>query len=133
MLCHYLVKISDHTYCGSRDIFLDIYLAKPRAYRAGWLYQQKPLKVSSSEDMIVLVCHVILQDHVTTGPSNFMNGNNFSGNKHCDIGDIIDLVYHVISQDHVFKRSCYFMGRSPSRKVIILLSLLGISIVAVEI
>ena len=76
---------------------------------------------------------MILQEQVTTGPSNFINDNNFSGNKHCGIGGIIDLVYHVTSQDHVFKRSCYFMGRSPSRKVIILLSLLTISIVAVEI
>ena len=43
------------------------------------------------------------------------------------------LVCHLISQNHVIKVSCDLIGRSPSREVIILPSLLTISILVVEI
>ena len=36
------------------------------------------------------------------------------------------LVFHVISKDHVIKVSCDFMGKSLSRKVTILQSLVPI-------
>ena len=43
------------------------------------------------------------------------------------------LVCHLILQNHAIKVSCDFIGRSPSREVIILPSLLTISILVVEI
>ena len=48
-------------------------------------------------------------------------------------GDIMLLVSHVISQDHRIKASCNFMGKSPSRKVIILPNLVAIGNVVGEI
>ena len=43
------------------------------------------------------------------------------------------LVCRVIFRDHVIKVSCNFIGRSPSRYVIILPSLVAIGTVVVEI
>ena len=66
---------------------------------------------------------------------------NISGHKSCEMGDIIFslgghrhygsgdmmvLVYHLILQDHVIKGSCDFMGKSLSRYVTILPSLVAI-------
>ena len=66
---------------------------------------------------MVLVFHVILQDHVTK-----LGGNSQSGSE-----DIMILVCHVI------KVSCGLMVRSPSKQVNILLSLVVIATLAVEI
>ena len=54
----------------------------------------------------------------------------FGGHRHCGSGDMI-LVY-VILQDQVIKGSCDFMGRSPSKKVTILPSLVAIGTLLVE-
>ena len=70
----------------------------------------------------IMACHMILQGHVTKGPSNFMGGSlsrycpaKFGGHRHCGIGDIMVLVFHVILEDHIIKASFDFIGRSPSR------------------
>ena len=42
------------------------------------------------------------------------------------------LACHVISPDHVIKQPCNFMGRSPSRQVTILQSLMAIATLVVE-
>ena len=39
----------------------------------------------------------------------------FDSHIHSHSGDIMVLVYHVISQDYLSKRSCVFLGWSPSR------------------
>ena len=62
--------------------------------------------------------------HITT---------EFYVNRFSDIRDIMDLACKVISQDHVFKGLFDFMGRSTSRKVNILPSLMAIGILVVDI
>ena len=69
---------------------------------------------------MILVCHVVLQDHVTKTPGNFMGRSpsshhpaKFGGHNHSGSGDIV-LVCHVILQDHITKRSYDFIGGSPS-------------------
>ena len=57
----------------------------------------------------------------------------FGGHRHCDSENIMILGYHVISQDHIIKGSCDFIGRNPSRYVMILPSLVAIGTVVVEI
>ena len=47
--------------------------------------------------------------------------------------DIETLVCYVILQDHMIKGLCDLIGRSPSRQVIILPSLMAIDTVVVEI
>ena len=39
----------------------------------------------------------------------------FGGYRHCGREDTLILDCHVFSKDHVIKRSCDFVGRSPSR------------------
>ena len=51
-----------------------------------------------TKDIEILVCHVILQDHVMKG----------------SYGDMF-LVFRVISQDYVIKGLHNFIGRDPSR------------------
>ena len=66
---------------------------------------------------MVLVCHVIWQDHITKGSSN-LSGHHptkFGGHRHCSIADIMVLIRHAISQDHVMKGSRAFTGTNPSR------------------
>ena len=55
------------------------------------------------------------------------------GHRHCGSGDIMVSVCHVILQEHLIKGSCDSMGRSLSRKVTILPSLVAISTAVVEI
>ena len=55
------------------------------------------------------------------------------GHRHCGSGDIMVSVCHVILQDHLIKGSYDSMGRSLSRKVTILPSLVAISTAVVEI
>ena len=57
----------------------------------------------------------------------------FGGHRHCDSENIMILGYQVISQDHIIKGSCDFIGRNPSRYVMILPSLVAIGTVVVEI
>ena len=42
------------------------------------------------------------------------------------------LIYHVILQDQVIKRSCNFMGKSPSKRITILQSLVVIVTLVVK-
>ena len=56
----------------------------------------------------------------------------FGGRSHSDSGDIVVLFFQVISQDHVAKGSRDFIGKSPSREVIILPSLVAIGTLTVE-
>ena len=62
-------------------------------------------KHCGSEDITVLVCQMISQEHVTKGQCNFMARSpssyhpaKFGGHKHSGTGDIMFLVDHVISQ-----------------------------------
>ena len=78
-------------------------------------------KLCRSGDIIVLVCHVISQDHMmkqacnTTGKSPLRQVTILQNLAAIFAsGVIMILVCHVISQDHVIKRSCDFMGGSPS-------------------
>ena len=71
---------------------------------------------------MVLICHVIKQNHETNELSNFMVGSllnqhltKFGGHRHCSVGDIIVLVCHMISQDYVMKGSCAFIATGQSR------------------
>ena len=57
----------------------------------------------------------------------------FDGHSHCGSEDLTFLIDHVSSRDHLFKRLCDFMGRSFSKYVTTLLSLLAISFMIVEI
>ena len=77
----------------------------------------------SSEDIKVLVCHVISQDHLIKGhltlweratlklsyhPAKF-GGHSLSGNR-----VTVVFICHVTLQDHVFKALYDFMVWSPS-------------------
>ena len=81
-------------------------LARPHDQGAMWLYRHQPSKVSY---------HPL----------------KFGGNRYCGSGNMF-LVYHVILQGYVIKESCDFMGRNPSRQVIILPSLVAIDTLVVE-
>ena len=69
-----------------------------------------------SGDIMILVCYVILQDHVIKGLSLYRQAPikvsyhpaNFVGHKHCGGGDIMILVCHVMLQDHLIKGPCDF-------------------------
>ena len=70
---------------------------------------------------MVLVCHVISQDHVTKGWSNIMcrrpswQVTSFPTCANCTSGDIMILGCHVISQDHVIKGLCDFIAGAYQR------------------
>ena len=57
----------------------------------------------------------------------------FGGHGLCNSGDKMGLVYQMILQNHVTEESNNFMGRNPSRKVIILTSLAAKVTVGMEI
>ena len=72
----------------------------------------------------MVVCHVILQDHVIKALYAFYSyepkkvsyhSPRLDGHRHCGNGDIMVLAYYVISEDEAIKGSCDFMGKSPSR------------------
>ena len=80
--------------------------------------------VAKGGDMMVLICHMILWDHVINGSSSCISGTpswlsqthaKFGGHRHHGSGDIIVLIYHVILQDHMIKGFCDFMGSTSSR------------------
>ena len=56
----------------------------------------------------------------------------FSSHRNCSSGDMMVLFYHLISKDHMIKRSCDFMGKTSSRQVTILQSLVAIATLVVE-
>ena len=80
--CQHPAKFVGHSYCGSRDVFsLLSDLARPHDERVVWLNGYEPLKVSPQPvtfggSTMVLVCHVILQDQVKKGSSNFVGGGH---------------------------------------------------------
>ena len=63
-------------------------LTGPRDWRIIWHYRWKPLMISyhhttfggdkhcGSEDVMILICHVISQDHLTKEPCSFINTSN---------------------------------------------------------
>ena len=66
---------------------------------------------------MVLVCHMILQDHMTKGAGDFMDRNHpatFDEQWHCAGGGKI-LVCLVILYEHVAKGSSDFIGRRSAR------------------
>ena len=75
---------------------------------------------SVSGDKMVLVCHMILQDHVIKGSLDFSGFQEpvqvschpamFGSHKHRDVGDIMALVYYAI----LTKGLSNFMGMSCS-------------------
>ena len=71
-------------------------------------------------DIMILVCHVISQDHVTKGSNSIMgrspsNPAKFGGHRHCGSGYVTISFCHVILQDLVIKGSCDFVDRISSR------------------
>ena len=78
----------------------------------------------SSEDIMILVCHVILLDHVINGSCDFI-GKNPSTYVIILLGLVaintliaeikVALVCQVILQDHTIKGSFNLIGRSLSR------------------
>ena len=92
-------------------------------------------------DMMVLVCHMILQDQVMKRSCDFMGRRpieasyhpvKVSGHSHSSSGVVMILVCHMISQDHKVKGQCGKLGGTPTWKVTILTSLEAIGIVVVE-
>ena len=91
---------------------------------------------------MVLICHVISQDHMIKGSYGFKGSSlsrwatillNFGGHSHSGIGVIISLVCHVISQDHFIKSSSDFICVNSSWQITNLPNLVAIGIVVVEI
>ena len=93
-------------------------------------------------DITILVCHLIIQDHVIKMPfdligrspswqvtvlSRLVATDTLVGEIYCF------LVCHVISKDHLIKEPCDFMSRSPSRGVTILRSVVAIGTLVMEI
>ena len=110
-------------------------------------YISHPAKIESHRHCVngyvmILVCHVNLQDHVVIWSCDFMGRSvtqgkssfcHICGHKHCDSGDIMFLVCHMISQNHVIVWYFDFMGKRQSRYITILPSFVAIDIVVVEI
>ena len=97
-------------------------------------------ELCGSGDIMNLVYQVNLQDLAFKGPSNFITESHSmlvtdkpSGHKSCGIGDKMVLVCQMIYQEHVIKESCYYIGRTRSRQVNILLSLKDLSTLVMEI
>ena len=67
---------------------------------------------------MILVCHVILKDHMIIFSCDFMRRTHsspkFHGHRHRGIEDIIVLVCLMILQDCIIKGSCDFMVEIPS-------------------
>ena len=67
------------------DSSLPCDLTKPQNQRVMWLYGEKPIQENynfvkfgghrhcASEDIMILVCHMILQDHVIKGSCDFID------------------------------------------------------------
>ena len=89
---------------------------------------------------MVLVSHVISQDHVIKGSCIFIarspkvsyHSVRSGDHRHSDSGDIKVFVCHVTLQDHLIKALNEFMVRSPLRYATILPSLVTISTVIVK-
>ena len=88
---------------------------------------------------MILVCHVITQNHVIIWSCEFIDRSRsshhpvkFCDNRHFGSGNIVVLVRRMISQDHVIQDSCDFMGWTPY-EVPPVPSLVVIGIVVVEI
>ena len=82
------------------------------------IFSFKSLKVSVSKDIMVLICQVILYDHIIIGSYDFMGRSVssyhpciFCTHRHTDSEDIAVLDCHMISQDHVIY-SYDFIARS---------------------
>ena len=79
--------------------------------------------VHCGSDVIILICHVISQDHLIKDDATSRqelikvryHSVKFGGHRHSGIVDIVILVCHVISLDHAIKGSCAFTGRGLSR------------------
>ena len=105
MECYHLLKFGGHRYCSSTDkMFLVCHIIK----WVRWLQQCKAIKLS-------------------------LRPAKFSGQRQYGSEDIMILIFHVNSQDHVIKVTYDFIGRSLSRYVTILLSLVAIDFLAVDI
>ena len=70
---------------------------------------------------MVLISHVILQNHVTEALLTLLKVGHHpseSGcHKHPGSRDVMVLVFHAILKDHMIKALCHFMDRSPLRLV----------------
>ena len=77
IVCNHPARFGGHCYCGSGDDFsLSRDLSRLRDQKVMWLYRQEPIEVgyhpatfgghkhSDNGDIVILVGHVILQDHV---------------------------------------------------------------------
>ena len=93
---------------------------------------------SASGDIKYLICHVISQNHVIEGLSNFLSWSSswYVTTLPClvaiGVRDIF-LVCHMIKQDHVIKVAGEYNDRSPLREITTLPSLVVIGTVVLEI
>ena len=99
------IKISHHLFSFGGHGYYGLILSRDQSVI--WLYDLEPLKLSH-------------------------HSFRFGGHGHYGSGDIIVLVCHVILQVHVIKVSCNYKGKSSSRKVTILPSLVVIDILIGE-
>lgn len=76
--------------CYEDIILVPFYVLRSREFRAEWLYEKEPLKVTHHPGKI--------------------GGQRNSGNE--DI--IVVLVFHMILEENMIKRSCGFMSRNSS-------------------
>ena len=83
IVCHHPAMFGGHRYSGTRYIMF--FSFSPEGHVTMWIGVKLPRLVTNlsslvtigtggSENVIVLVCHVILQDHLTRALSNFMGG-----------------------------------------------------------
>ena len=84
---------------------------------------------------MVLICHVILQDHMIKESMTFMNRDtwrNVTILSSLEAMVIVVVVIYAVLQEYVINRSCDFMGKILSKYNIILPILMAIDIVWVE-
>ena len=83
----------DHVIKGSCNVMGRSSSPISVSYRSVTVVGHRPC---GSEDIMILVCHVILQDHVIG-----YHPVKLGGHRHSDIADIVVVLCHMISQDHM--------------------------------
>ena len=132
---HHHVKFSSHGPCCSSEKAAETFYfpARPRHQRIWWLHGRELLivyphaaKIDSHRycinGYIILVCNLILQDHMFIQSCDFMGRSHTASHhpaKFVAIGIVVlemFLVFHVISQTQVIIWSFDFKGKGQSSK-----------------
>ena len=131
--CHQLAKFGGHRDISGRGVmFLVCHVIKQDHVIQGWDdYNDR----SPTREVTILPSLVVIDTVVVWRKSLKVSHHptKFGCYRHSGIEDIMILVCLVISQDQVIKGSCDFKGKSPSRQVNILPSLVVIGARAAEI